>query len=165
MEKQPKKSPITNNLPGCTSILTFIIDCFSCIVSLNTVKELRACTHSLLMYMKSSSLYPALDQYRQHRQMANTLSLADLGSGGRMPPTLFTSGRILSHHTITGGAKAWCNSYPHSKGWLLRPDDLDTKCPWNSTRAMVLFMILCLLLGIGWVVIWAHRYSSFLMPQ
>lgn len=52
----------------------------------------------------------------------------------------------------------------HLLYWKMLPDDPDTKCPWLSTGAMALLMVLCLLSVIGWVALWAHCWSSFLLP-
>lgn len=76
------------------------------------------------MYRKPSAWHPASDQYGQPswtgaplaRPVSDTLTdgqhpaLADMGSIGRIPPTLFTWGRILSHHSATRGAKGWHDS-------------------------------------------------------
>ena len=52
----------------------------------------------------------------------------------------------------------------HLHSWLWLPDDLDTKCPWQHTRAMALLMNLCLLSVAGWVAVRVHHSSYFLVP-
>lgn len=53
----------------------------------------------------------------------------------------------------------------HLHDWLFLPDDPDIKCPWQSTRAMALLMILYSLLVIGWVAIWGNCCSSFFLNK
>lgn len=53
----------------------------------------------------------------------------------------------------------------HLYNWLLLSDDPDIKCPWQSDRVRASLMTLCLLSVIGWVSIWVHCCSSFLLLQ